>query len=386
MSLGLYIHVPFCTVDCSYCHFARTSDHDADLRRRYVAGLRRELDLRLRACALLRGTGRRFDTVYLGGGTPSCLEPDLMAELWTGTVARLRRAADAEVTAEANPETFTPDVAAAWRRLGIGRVSLGVQSLDRRLLALLGRACAPDTARRALELACATFPRVAADWILGSGLRTDRLCEELDWAVDLGVEHVSLYILELHPGTALAAKVAAGRLRLPDDDEVAARYLAAASHLEQRGLRQYEVSNFARPGRESRHNRRYWQRRPFLGLGPGAHGHWARRRYANHATPSAWLDALAAGRLPEAAVDRLDLPARRLERIILGLRTREGIPAAWLPSGALDLARGEAEGLWIRRQGRFALTPRGFLHLDTVEERVAAGLDRRPGPPAGPAG
>ncbi len=145
--MGLYIHVPFCGAICSYCHFARTADHGAGLRERYVEGVRREMDLRRRSCTMLARPERALETCYLGGGTPSQLEPGLMARLLDGVLAGLPLADDFELTAEANPESLSGEVAAAWRELGIGRVSLGVQSLDPAVLKLLGRQCEPDTAR-----------------------------------------------------------------------------------------------------------------------------------------------------------------------------------------------------------------------------------------------
>jgi oxygen-independent coproporphyrinogen-3 oxidase len=163
-------------------------------------------------------------------------------------------------------------------------------------------------------------------------------------------------------------------VKLPPDGQVARLYLAAIERLAAHGLPQYEVANFARPGAESRHNRGYWQRRPWLGLGPGAHGAWGRCRRANHDQVEAWLGALEQGRVPEASVDRLTVGARRLERVVLALRTREGVPLAWLPAGALDLARGQAEGLWRVADGSLRLTGAGFLRIDTIEEALARRL------------
>ncbi|MCB1184696.1 coproporphyrinogen III oxidase family protein [bacterium] len=368
---GLYVHVPFCGSICSYCHFARTAEHGAELRARYVAAVRRELDLRREACGVLAAARRPLATCYLGGGTPSQLEPDLMTTLLADVLAGWPRTDDFELTAEANPETLTPDVVDAWLAAGVTRVSLGVQSLDAEVLRLLGRACDPTTARHALALACARFPRVSADWIIGPGLVRERLLAELDEAVALGVEHFSVYILEVHPGTRLERRLARGEVRLLPDAATERLYLAVIEHLAGHGIVQYEVANFARPGAESRHNRNYWRHRPWLALGPGAHGYWGRRRYANPDDLPTWLAALEAGRLPAGSIDELDRPALRLERLILALRTAEGVRIDGLPPGALDLARGEAEGLWRVRQGRLALTGTGFLRLDTIEERLA---------------
>lgn len=371
---GLYIHVPFCGALCSYCNFARTADHDAVLRARTVAACVSEFDLRRDACAVLRERRRPLQSAYIGGGTPSLLEPHLLAALVEGTVRQLPAADDLEFTAEANPESFTALVADAWRDAGIGRVSLGIQSLDPEVLRLLGRRCDPSTARAALSLACRRFERVAADWLIGPGVRRARLLDDLTAAVGLGVGHISLYILELHGGTELANAVAAGRVAMPADARIEKLYLGAVERLAELGLDQYEVANFARIGCESRHNRAYWTGRPYVGLGPGAHGLVGRRRYANTADLAAYLAAVEAGRLPPGIVDHLTLSARRLEAVILPLRTVAGTPLAKIPDGALDLGRGVAAGLWTTDAGRLRLTARGFLRIDSIEQALARSL------------
>lgn len=371
---GLYLHVPFCAATCGYCHFARTADHDQALRRRTVAAMVRELELRRGRCAALRDGRRPLATAYVGGGTPSALEPELLAELLQGTVGRLPRAADLELTVEANPEHLTAAAAQQWLAAGVNRVSVGVQSLDDEVLRRLDRRCGPRAARRALATACRVLPRVAADWILGLQRDTRRLLAELDEAIDLGVEHLSLYILELHPQTPLTRAVAAGRLRLPADRHIERQYLECCEHLASRGLHHYEVSNFARPGAESRHNQAYWRGAPYLALGPAASGYWGRRRYANARALADYLARVERDELPEAEVDPLDARARRLERLVLSLRTAAGVPLADLPAGALDLVAGARAGLWTAAAGRLRLTSRGWLIIDTIEARLAAAL------------
>jgi len=187
------------------------------------------------------------------------------------------------------------------------------------------------------------------------------------------VGHVSFYILELHPGTPLAADVAAGRVAPPSDDRTARTYLAAATLLERLGYRQYEVSNFALPGQQSRHNTAYWRGTPYLGLGPGAHGYWGRRRAANLDDAEAYLAALAADRVPEAWHEVLTPRQRRLERLLLGLRTGEGVALSLLRGADRILARGEGR-LWRCREGRLRLTRRGWLRLDDVAGVLARHL------------
>jgi len=371
---GLYLHVPFCASLCAYCHFCRTDRHDVDLRRRYVDAVLREFDLRASDCNLLVDGRRCAATCYVGGGTPSCLEPELFARLLAGTWGCLPPTADAEVTAEANPESFDADLAATWRDAGVNRVSLGVQSLDPDVLSVLGRACDPATARAALRLASREFARVSADWILAPGCTAERLRADFVEACDLGVGHVSLYILELHAGAPLAGAVAAGRLRLPPEVETERLYLQARDDLAALGYVQYEVSNFCLPGEASRHNAAYWRRAPYLGLGPGAHGFWGRRRYANHRDLDRYLEAVAQGRPPEAEVERLDPDARRLERIVLPLRTKTGVSLAELPVGEAWLAQGVRDGLWRLDGERLGLTGRGLLRIDAVEEALVRRL------------
>ena len=177
--------------------------------------------------------------------------------------------------------------------------------------------------------------------------------------------------MELHPDTKLEQRVRRGQVKLLPDSETEALYLAVVEHLASMGVHQYEVSNFCRPGLESRHNQNYWRHRPWLGLGPGAHGYWGRRRYANHDDIHSWLAAVESGELPESSVDEIDGASMRLERLILRLRTKAGLPIDRLPAGALDLARGQSAGLWQVADGRLVLTSRGFLRIDSIEERLA---------------
>jgi oxygen-independent coproporphyrinogen III oxidase len=367
--MGLYIHVPFCGSICSYCHFSRTADHQPVVRSRYVDAVVKEFDLRWRACPTLRG-GRLLETAYVGGGTPSELEAELMERLLCGTVGRLKTLTDFELTCEANPESLSPEKVRRWLAAGVNRISLGVQSLDEDVLKLLGRSCQPETARRALALACGAFGRVSADWIIGPGLNRDSLLAELGEALEFGIEHFSLYILELHQGTPLVQNVRRGRVQLPSDEQTENLYLAAVAYLAEHGVLQYEVSNFAKPGAQSRHNRNYWLRKPWLGLGPSAHGCYGPRRYGNFSDLEKYCQSVENNHLPEELVDPLSLSSRLLERIILALRTAEGVDLDWLEQGCLDLNAGLCEGLWQVENGMLKLTTRGFLVIDGIEEKV----------------
>jgi len=330
-----------------------------------------ELDLRLAACPSLAGTGRRVRSLYIGGGTPSTLEPEQFRRLLDGLMSRLEMTSDVEITAEANPESLDEATAEAWLDAGVNRISLGVQSLDPAVLSWLGRAAGPTEIRRALALACSTFSRVSADWILAPGCRSDRLAAEFREARDLGVGHVSFYILEWHEQTGLALDRARGLVQPDDEASIAARYLAGRDDLMDLGYRFYEISNYALPGQESRHNKAYWSRRPYLGLGPGAHGQWGNRREANHGSLDRWSQDVGAGLVPTATWERLTPAARRLERLILGLRTREGTAIEEFENLLPALASGIEEGLWTVTDDRLILTAAGCLRIDDIESWLA---------------
>ena len=381
---GVYVHVPFCASICSYCHFARTDHHDADLRRRVTEATLAELELRRAQSSVLHDGLRMVETVYVGGGTPSILEPDVFRRLLDGLRERMSVTDDAEVTAEANPESFTDEVAEAWLTAGVNRVSLGVQSLRDDTLGLLGRAADAATTRDALRRACDRFPRVSADWILAPGVTPDRLVEEFGEARRLGVGHVSFYILEWHQGTALTRAAREGRIAPDPDERVEEVYLEALAALAALGYEQYEVSNACLPGQRSRHNGAYWRRQPYLGLGPGAHGFAGRLRYANHGAIERYLADVMAGRLPSASSETLDPAARQLESVVLALRTVEGVALDRLDMTTSALSAGVDEGLWTLAGDRLRLTSRGFLRIDAVEawlaDRIAsAQVDRSDG-------
>ena len=292
---------------------------------------------------------RPLDTLYVGGGTPSLLAPDAMAGLadvlGPGTVVDHP---GFEWTAEANPESFTLEVADGWSAAGVNRLSLGLQTFHEAALRWMGRLHGPDGPVRALEHArSAGIENVSVDLIFGLPESVGRdWDDDLERVLGLGVPHVSLYGLTIESGTALGRAVREGRARPVDEDQYAREFERAAELLVEAGYEHYEVSNFARPGFRSRHNAVYWQGGAWLGLGNGAHSFAPPLRRWNVRSWDAYRDALAAGASPEAERELLDADAERLEGIWLGLRTREGIPAPragspaqlrvseWVASGA----------------------------------------------------
>ena len=313
----LYVHVPFCHRKCTYCAFFSRAESGKWKVDSYVDALLQEMEER-------RGEqAHPIRTVYFGGGTPSLLTVSQLARIVEG----LRRCFDLsqveEVTLEANPEDLTPQYLADLAALRLfNRLSIGVQSLDDGVLRMIGRR---HTARQALDAVenarAAGFGNISVDFIYGLGaLASLGGLAWLGMLASLGISHVSAYALTVEPGTALAVQVEQGRVVLPDEDEVVRQYHAMHDLLERNGFRQYEVSNYARPGLESRHNSRYWDRTPYLGLGPGAHSFDGRRRRWNN-PDGTWSEET----LTEADAYN--------ELLMTSLRTTAGLPLAAVPDG-----------------------------------------------------
>jgi oxygen-independent coproporphyrinogen III oxidase len=315
---GLYLHIPFCASICNYCNFNRGL-LDEGLKQAYVAALVREIEL--------RATGESIDTVYFGGGTPSLLAPDEAARL----IAACRRAfdvrQDAEVTFEVNPETVDRAKLAAFREAGVNRLSFGVQSFDDEELARLDRRHDAARARGAVaDARAAGFDNVSLDlmmWLPGQSVA--RWLASVEALIALAPEHASLYLLEIYPNAPLRDAMARGRWAVAADDEAAEMYEQGMAMLELAGYEQYEISNVARPGRESRHNVKYWTGGAWHGLGAGAHGTVGARRWRNLADTRAYIAAVEDGRLPEAEARTLSDEERLQEALFMGLRLCRGI-------------------------------------------------------------
>ncbi len=322
----------------------------------------------------------RLDTLYVGGGTPSVLGPGAMARLRGAVEDVYVLSPDAEWTVEANPESFDDALARDWAAAGVNRVSLGAQTFDARALKWMGRLHGPDGPARAVEAArAAGLDNVSLDLIFGLPEALGR-----DWTADLertlALEpaHISLYGLTAEPAAPLGRWVKEGRARLPDEDAYGAEYMEAAERLTSAGYEHYEVSNFARPGRASRHNCAYWVGVAYLGIGVGAHSYVPPRRWWNLRDWAAYAEALSAGSLPVAGEESLDTETASLERTWLGLRTAEGLDATGLNERQRALADEWTRQGWARIvAGRLRLTAGGWLLLD----RLAVELEGAgPGP------
>jgi putative oxygen-independent coproporphyrinogen III oxidase len=352
---GLYVHVPFCLSRCGYCDFNTYAGLDY-LSGRYVHALHDEARL-----AAPDWNDAMFVSLFLGGGTPTTLPAPTIERLITRLRSTFAFESNAEVTSEANPDTVDAPYLSALLHGGVTRLSMGVQSFDPVVLESLERIHSPDSARAAFAAArAAGFTDVNLDLIYGAhGEALDSWRRTLDEAIAMNPEHLSCYALTIEPATALGRKVAAGLVPAPDPDIQAEMYDLTCSALAGAGYEHYEVSNWAKPGHRCVHNVGYWEGRPYLGLGAGAHSFRDARRWWNVRPPQDYLEIVASGRVPIGGGEHLTDEERDLERLLLGLRTADGVPKEWLDPARAD--RFVADGLAVRRNGHVALTDRGML-------------------------
>jgi putative oxygen-independent coproporphyrinogen III oxidase len=371
---GLYLHLPFCSAVCPYCDFA-VAVASAPRRRRFTEVLLAEIDL----CG---GAAAPYDTVYLGGGTPSMLPPESLARLLAVARERLGVVPEAWIYLEANPEDVTPAAVAAWRRLGVRTLSLGVQSFDAAELAFLGRHHDPGEARRAVEEALAAgFPTVSLDLIYGlPGQGPAAWRRNLEAAVSLGPHHLSCYQLTIEEGTPFGLRRRRGALVELAEEGQAELFTLTHAFLADAGYPAYEVSNFARaPAHRSRHNQKYWDHTPYLGLGPSAHSFDGdRRRWWNEARLSPYQRRVAAGERPLAGEEILSPAQLALEAVMLGLRRTAGIDLArFAARHGCDLVAANSElveeliadGLLTLANHSLAPTARGLAVADALARR-----------------
>ena len=375
-ALGLYIHIPFCKAKCAYCDFYSLA-HSEEKMDAYTAALLRHLEE-----VAPRAAGMQVDTVYFGGGTPSYLGTARLIRILQTVQRRYDVTRDAEITLEANP-----DSAGDWRalrrlrRAGFNRLSLGVQSTDDELLRRIGRVHTCEQVQQAVTAAQkAKLTNLSLDLIYGlPGQTMEDWQRTLADAVALGPEHLSCYGLKLEEGTSLWQQRQA--LTLPDDDAQADMYLYTVAALSEAGYGQYEISNFARAGRESRHNLKYWRMQEYAGFGPGAHSDFGGVRYGYVRD----LDAYIAGRLVLAEAETDGTLARDFEYVMLSLRTAEGIDRRTFENRyrqrfeAMErlFVQYEQAGLAQRTEGGWRLTPRGFLVSNSIIVALQEALGRQ---------
>jgi putative oxygen-independent coproporphyrinogen III oxidase len=359
VTAGLYVHVPFCLTRCGYCDFNAYAGLDG-LKPRYVEALCREASLAAPEWP------ERFVSVFLGGGTPTSLEPRHLAEL----LAHLQETFDlddgAEITIEANPDTVDEPRLRTLHDAGYRRLSIGAQSFDPSVLTALERIHQPESVRRAFRAArAAGYDDLNLDLIYGAnGESIASWRRTLEETIALAPEHVSAYALTIEPATRLGRKVAAAEITAPDPDTQADMFELACELLGSAGYLHYEVSNWARPGFECRHNLGYWERRPYLGLGAGAHSSRGSYRWWNIRPPETYLEAVESGALPVGGSEELGAEEIALEETLLRLRTQRGIGAE--AESARRAERFVADGLLARENGSYVATERGMLLLNEL--------------------
>ncbi len=373
--IALYIHWPFCLAKCPYCDFNSHVRERID-QTRFAAALRTEL-----AWEASRIGPRPLGSIFFGGGTPSLMNPDTAGALIADAKRLFAPTADIEITLEANPTSVEIARLRAFRDAGINRISMGIQSLDPTDLARLGRQHSAPEAITALERARALFPRLSFDLIYARpGQTLESWRAELRRALALAADHLSLYQLTIEPGTVYEGMHRRGELTLPDDDLAADLYDATAEEAARFGLAPYEVSNYAKPGAESRHNLAYWRYRDYAGIGPGAHGRITRDTtlYATrrHRAPEPWAERVERdghGTTHDDAVSQQD---RAREMLLMGLRLTEGINAPRFAArtglalpDAIDpgiLAQALDAGYLTMTETTLAPTPEGRKRLDSL--------------------
>ena len=376
---GVYVHWPFCLSKCPYCDFNSHVRHGGIDQARFAAAFAAEI-----GATAARIGHRTVSTVFLGGGTPSLMEPDTVAAILDAIGTHWTLASDAEITLEANPSSVEAGRFRGYRTTGVNRVSLGVQSLDDAVLRALGRLHTAREALDAVAVARTIFDRMSFDLIYARpGQTVAAWRDELARALAEAGEHLSLYQLTIEPETPFAALHAAGKLAIPDDDLGRALYDATLDQCAAAGLPAYEVSNHARPGAECRHNLVYWRYGEYAGIGPGAHGRLAvdgtRRATATERRPEAWLMRVEALGHGVTVDDALGRDEQADEFLLMGLRLAEGIDPqryAALAGRPLDTARiasltghGFVE---TTADGRLRVTRSGFPLLDAVVADLAA--------------
>ena len=350
---GVYVHVPFCSKRCDYCAFATFTDRH-HLSADYMRAVKTHIE------RTVANGMPKADSIFVGGGTPSMVPAELLADV----IAAIPRSADAEVTVECNPDNITPELLRTYVDAGVNRISLGVQSTVPQVLAALGREHDRDNVVRAVE------------WVRASGVRTFNLDiiygghgESVeDWratvedVLSLEPPHVSAYALTVEPGTPLADDLT----RHPDDDDQAAKYELVDDHFVAHGLANYEISNWAVPGHECRHNRIYWLQGDYAAFGSAAHGHHAGMRWWNVRTPDRYIEMIDNGEEPMSSSEQLDDDTRALEALQLLIRMREGVPPDSFSADDLD----ELAPFLQRSGDRVTLTRTGRLMANEVSLRL----------------
>jgi oxygen-independent coproporphyrinogen-3 oxidase len=371
---GLYIHIPFCKSKCLYCDFYSITDLSGTAS--FVAALEREMEL-------VGQTVLAFDTLYIGGGTPSMLDAAAIERITAAAFQNFNFHPDVEITIEVNPGTVKLEDLQKYRQAGINRLNIGVQSFREANLKFLGRIHSRAEAIASIDRGRqAGFENIGLDLIYGLPKQDEsQWLEDLDRAIQIDPEHLSCYILTRESGTALDRQMASGRINLPDDDNLRRLFEGTIDHLTRHGFQHYEVSNFARKADiacspwQSRHNRKYWSFAPYLGLGPSAHSYRKPQRHWNHRSVEKYLKDIRLGKLPIAERENLTREQMIMETIYLGFRTTKGIDLGnfkhrlgfdFVKTFGETISELEKDDLLKLSETHCALTVKGMALLDSI--------------------
>lgn len=382
LTAALYIHIPFCEKRCVYCDFYTVAGQHARISD-YLEALKSEMALRAKETFWQR---QRFATIFFGGGTPSLLSPQQIAGILDSAFSAFTFEKDSEITLEANPGTVTGEQLAQYRGCGINRLSLGIQSFHADELEMLDRLHSPQQAIDAIvDARRAGFENINTDFMFALPQQTmPRWQQTLEQACGLAPTHISAYNLTIETGTPLDFAIRKGKIHPLTEEEERAFYQFTIDFLEAQGYLQYEVSNFARPGYEAKHNIKYWDGSPYLGLGASAHSYDGERRFWNVANLRKYLEALVANQLPEAASEMLSLQQRIFETAFLGLRQRRGVDLAafarkfrqsFEPAFNGTVKELEENGFLRRQDHYLQLTREGLYLCDEICARLEAGIN-----------
>lgn len=368
---GLYIHWPFCLSKCPYCDFNSHVVQQVDHQRWQKALLKELSDIGERIGP------RRLSTIFFGGGTPSLMAPETVAALVEEVrSAHWRSDEDLEITLEANPTSVEADKFRAFHEAGVNRVSIGVQSLNDEALAFLGRKHSAQEAINALEIARNIFPNVSIDLIYARPDHSVRAwADELNRAVDLGTDHLSLYQLTIEPQTKFHTQYEAGLFALPNEDVSAELFLHTQDLCAERGRPAYEISNHARPGHQCRHNMIYWSGQDYIGIGPGAHGRVTveGRKFAteNVKPPGQWLESIESNGIDNTRFDAIPMEQQADECLVMGLRLVDGLDLERLKRLGMAPTQSslhplQQEGLIVQSGNNLRVTDKGRLLLNWI--------------------
>jgi oxygen-independent coproporphyrinogen-3 oxidase len=365
MSAGIYVHIPFCIAKCVYCDFYSVVD-SPESQNRFVASLIREIELQSESV----WGKQEFDTIYFGGGTPSIFKPEQLGAIIESLKRCFNIADNAEITIEINPETVEETFFEKLKNIGVNRISIGVQSFDDNELRTLGRIHNSQTALKAIDSARrAGFDNFSIDLIFGiPGQSLESWRQTLDMAVKQNPVHISAYGLTIESGTPLESLINSGKLIAVDDDAQVDMYRLLLKTMAQNGLIRYEISNFARPGKESRHNLKYWRDCNYLGFGPAAHTYDGSNRCANVRDLAKYISLLGLNQIPIGFRERLSSEQKTMERLLMGIRQAEGVELASVIS-AIDKDSLESlceEELVSVADGKLLITEKGLPVSDKI--------------------